>query len=134
MEIPAAKNIDDAPEDSVFEAPATSSVGIKTGFEDHEYKEIKVARNSASEVPEDNYNTYEEKPQQPENIEIPQNEETAEPVEDVADVTDAAEVIEEAAEEPERKPLKPSMSLEEMMALMNDRKEKLKNDIRKNSN
>ena len=134
MEIPAVKNIDDAPEDSVFEAPATSSVGIKTGFEDREYKEIKVARNSALEVPEDNYNTYEEKPQQPENIEIPQSEETAEPVEDVADVTEAAEVIEEAAEEPERKPLKPSMSLEEMMALMNDRKEKLKNDIRKNSN
>lgn len=138
MEIPAAKNIDDAPEDSVFEAPATSSVGIKTGFEDSEYKEIKVTRNdnAAPEVSQDTYKNYDEEPKQAENIELSQPETAFEPqtVEDVADVTEAAEVIEEVAAEPERKPLKPSMSLEEMMALMNDRKEKLKNDIRKNSN
>lgn len=123
MDIPAAKNTDE-PEDTVFEAPATSSVGIQTGFED-EYKEIKVTRNTAAE---DNYNY--EQPQQAENIEISQGETSPEPLEDAEEVTEAAQV----KSEPARKPLKPSMSLEEMMSLMNDRKEKLKDDIRKNSN
>ncbi len=128
MDIPAAKNTDE-PEDTVFEAPATSSVGIQTGFED-EYKEIKVTRNTAAE---DNYYNYEQ-PQQAENIEVRQNETATEPLEDAADVTETKAEAVQVKSEHARKPLKPSMSLEEMMSLMNDRKEKLKDDIRKNSN
>ena len=123
MDIPAAKNTDE-PEDTVFEAPATSSVGIQTGFED-EYKEIKVTRNTAAE---DNYYNYEQ-PQQAENIEVRQNETATEPLEDAADVTETKAEAVQVKSEHARKPLKPSMSLEEMMSLMNDRKEKLKDDI-----
>ncbi len=123
MEIPAAKNIDDEPEDTVFEAPATSSSGIQTGFEQSEYKEIKASRSTAAE---DTYNTYEEKPQQPENTDLPKSE--------TVEQQPAEETAQAKTTEPARNPLKPSMSLEEMMALMNDRKEKLKDDIRKNSN
>ncbi len=127
MEIPAEKNTDE-PEDTVFEAPAVSSVGIQTGFEDNEYKEIKVTRNAA---PEDTYEQRRKQPQQPENIEDGQSKITYE-TRSVEEVTETA--TQAAQTEPARKPLRPSMSLEEMMALMNDRKEKLKDDIRKNSN
>lgn len=132
----AAYDDEEEYENSVYEARISeASEADSVDSFNSQYKDIKVTNNVESQA--EHFVEPSEREEIPEQPSV-ETVETAveEPVYEKAEEQSASEPVKEEAptSEPARKPLKPSMSLEEMMALMNDNKTKLRKDIEKHSN